>query len=537
MAGKALGLNWGRNRNTVLDSAGMVLLNLSEAKAAMAERQAEEKKLLQLKAQEAIGPALFALTSGDGEDAKFQRITSPQTLRDLNPLMHDRMQQVCFFLAVTTPFGKRIVEIITSYVVGERFKVICEDPAAQAIVDRFWDDEINDMENRVQAMCNELTTFGEFCVPVTVNPVDGFVRLGYIDPMQIDAVEYGKMTTPGGDQEVSFPVAVRLRKEVGVPEQKRLSIVRTDEDIMSESYGYLTGETFYFAINKAMSASRGLSELFSLADWIDVFDQMIFDFADKVRFLNSFVWKYTLNGADQKTVEKYQKSITDNPPRQGGVHVTNDKVDIEALTPDFKGADMSAGAEMVKKYGLGGAGLPDWFFGDSGSGNRSTAQEMQGPTGKKLLTRQNHQVNCIKRMTTFVLQQAKLHGTLGVNVNTNHTIEVPELLVRDLTAASNVLVDAAESAALAEDRGWIRGETAARFFHVLMGNLGIVIDDSAAEYKAAQEELEQSKANNQDALFPQQNLAAALMAQKGQLQDPTAKPDPKASAAADAMVQ
>jgi hypothetical protein len=404
-------------------------------------------------------------------------------------------------------------------------------------VDRFWDDEVNNMEQTVQELCSELTTFGEFCCPVVINPVDGFVRLGYIDPMQIDVIEYGKMQSPGGDQEVSFPVAVRLRKEVGVPDQKRLNIIRTQEDANSPEYGYLSGDTFYFAINKAKSASRGISELFSLADWIDVFDQMIFDFADKVRFLNSYVWQYTLNGADQKTVEKYQKSVTDNPPRQGGVIVTNDKITVEAKTPDFKGADMAAGAEMVKKYGLGGAGLPDWFFGDSGSGNRSTAQEMQGPTGKKLLTRQNHEVNCIKRITTFVLQQAKLHGTLGQNVNTAHTIEVPELLVRDLTAASNVLVDAAESAALAEDRGWVRGETAARMFHVLMGNLGIVIDDSKAEYEAAQEELETKKANSQDSLFPQQNLATALMAQKGLPQPPDGTASAAATAAADNMVQ
>jgi hypothetical protein len=306
MADTPLGLNWGRGKRTVHERAGLVLLDLAEAKRAAAVRaEADaESKLREMKVAEAIGPALFALTSGDGEDAKFQRITSPQTLRDLNPLMHDRMQQVCFFLAVTTPFGKRIVEIITSYVVGERFKVICEDPAAQAVVDRFWDDEINNMEQTVQEICNELTIFGEFCCPVVVNPVDGFVRLGYIDPMQIDVIEYGKMKSPGGDQEVSFPVAVRLRKEVGVPDQKRLNIIRTQEDVNSPEYGYLSGDTFYFAINKSKSASRGISELFSLADWIDVFDQMIFDFADKVRFLNSYVWQYTLNGADQKTVEK-----------------------------------------------------------------------------------------------------------------------------------------------------------------------------------------------------------------------------------------
>jgi hypothetical protein len=51
--------------------------------------------------------------------------------------MQERMQQICFFLATTTPFGKRIVEIITSYVVGEGFKIVAEDEQVQEVIDRF----------------------------------------------------------------------------------------------------------------------------------------------------------------------------------------------------------------------------------------------------------------------------------------------------------------------------------------------------------------------------------------------------------------
>ncbi len=528
MAMTVLGLN--RAEKPVEQRGGMVFLDLAEARQAQAERAAAKKaaELEETRVREAIGPAIFSLTAGDGDDYKFRRITSPQTLRDLNPLMHDRMQQVCFFLAVTTPFGKRIVEIITSYVVGNEFKVVCKDPAAQDVVDRFWHDDINDMPNRCLAICNELTTFGEFCTPVTVNPVDGFVRVGYIDPMQIDSIQYGKMDIGGGDQIVAFPMTVLLRKEVGIPDAKTLSIIRRDEDVNSPSYGYLTGETFYFVINKAMSASRGISELFSLADWIDVFDQMIFDFADKVRFLNSFIWKYTLEGADQKTTDDYSKKITQDPPRQGGVFVSNEKVSVEALTPDFKGAYMSAGAEMVKKYGLGGAGLPDFFFGDSGNGNRAIGEVMEGPTGKKLAIRQNHQVSCIKRIVNFVLEQAKLHGTLGKNVDVTFTVETPDLIEQDITKSTTAMVNATTAIEAGEDRGWIQGETAARAFHMLIEQIGVAIDDSKAEYEAAQQQMEDKKADQQNSLFPQDALAQAL-AQKGAQQQlgPDGKPLPK----------
>jgi hypothetical protein len=47
--------------------------------------------------------------------------------------------------------------------------------------------------------------FGELCIPVAVNPVDGFVRLGHKDPQDIDAVEYGLITTGDGGQECFDP--------------------------------------------------------------------------------------------------------------------------------------------------------------------------------------------------------------------------------------------------------------------------------------------------------------------------------------------
>jgi hypothetical protein len=529
---------WKRANAPVEERNGMVMLNLSEARAAQAERIAAESEAAaaeELRVAEALSPQLYQLTSGDGSDAKFRRITSPQTMRDFNPLMHERMQQVCFFLAVTTPFGKRIVEILRNYIVGDGFKVVCEDADAQVIVDKFWNDEINNLGKLSLEMATELSIFGELCLPVTVNPVDGSVRLGYIDPQNIDAIEYAKIQGPLNDIQVSFPLNVRLRKQLNEQTQQRLSIIRTDEDVNSPSFGYMAGDAFYFAINKPKSGSRGISELFSLADWVDVFDQMIFDFADKIRFLNAWVWHMTLEGANPKQVADFRDEVTKDPPRQGGVQVTNDKVKIEAITPDFKGADMAQGSEVVKKYGIGGAGLPDWFFADSGSGNRSTAMEMQGPTGKKLTERQNDEVNNLRTIVNFVLSQAKLHGTLRQSADTSFTIETPEMMVRDLTNAATTLTGATTATALAEDRGWIRGQTAARVFHLLVGQMGVTIDDSKDEYEAAQLELAEKDKQKQDNLFPQQQLAAALDAPAtppGTAPEPGAVLPPDKSAAA-----
>jgi hypothetical protein len=495
-------------RRGLSERNSLTLLNLSDA-VRWDEARAEADAAAKVTA-EAVAPQLFTLTTGDGEDPGFRRITSLATLRDLNPLMHDRMLQVCYFLRVTTPFGKRIVEIITSYTVGKGVRVTAKDPKVQDVLDAFWKDEVNNLDENLPAWCDELTTFGEICLPVARNPVSGLVRVGYIDPMNIDTVQFAQMATADGTASINVPYAVRLRREVGEVLQKPMLLVQRIEDPKQENYGRLAGECFYFALNKAKSASRGFSELFSLADWIDLFDQMIFDFGDKVRFLNSFVWHYILEGADDKKVQEYKDEFTKDPPRQGGAVFSNERVKIEAQTPEFHGQDMAAGASMVKLYGLGGAGLPATFFGDGVDANRSTAIEMNAPVHRKIQDRQNHLARCLGKILDFVIESAQDAGVLSIGVDASYTIEFPEIATQDLQKGSLVLAGVATAMQVGTQEGWVTGLTAARAFHTVLAEIGVDIEDSQEEYAAAQTEKDDRAAKQQDLFAPQSQLSAAL---------------------------
>jgi len=108
-------------------------LDLSEARSAQVAAEPEDIKAAALKTAQAIGPMLFQI--GDGEDVGFQRITSPQQRRDLNPLMQQRMQALAYYLCATNPFAKRIREVITSYVVGRGFTPAAKDEQVQQVID------------------------------------------------------------------------------------------------------------------------------------------------------------------------------------------------------------------------------------------------------------------------------------------------------------------------------------------------------------------------------------------------------------------
>jgi len=478
-----------------------------DARAAKRSAAMVKKEAKQAAVRESLAPELFTLLAGDGEDPTFRRISSSTTMRDLNPAMHLRMQQVCFYLFMTTPFGKRLVRVMVDYILGEGFKAIAENPDVQELIRKFWDDPKNNLDETLDTWFVELLVFGELCIPVAVNDVDGSVNLAYVDPMQIEYVEFGLMQT-AVSQEITMPQAVRLVKRAGETEGRRLRIIQIDEDPASATFGTLQGDCFYWAINKTKAASRGISELFALADWIDVFDNMVFDFADRVRLLNSFVWHYTAKGADEAAVNKLRDKVMKSPPRQGGIEVTNDQISIEARTPDLKGADMSEAARTVKLHMMGGAGLPAWFFADPVNANRATAEEMSGPTGKMLTSRQNVAKRIVTQMIAFVIEQARVHGVLAQDADIDWKLQVPDLSVKDIGAAATALQTAANAAGMAEDRGWIRGQTAARAFITVMTQLGVEVDPD--EFDEAQKEKTTRDAKQQNNLNPQSQLADAL---------------------------
>jgi hypothetical protein len=169
-------------------------------------------------------------------------------------------------------------------------------------------------------------------------------------------------------------------------------------------------------------------------------------------------------------------------------------------------------AETLKKYVVGGVGFSPMFFGDPVDSNRSTANEMEGPTGKKLTDRQNELKTLVRNVIEFVIDQAEAHGVLTGSFDRGFEIQVPDLLIKDIQKASTTLTGVTNSMAVAEDRGWVRGETAARAIHVVLSQLGVTVD-SKEEYEAAQKELADKRAQDVNALNDQENLANALKQQ------------------------
>ena len=441
-------------------------------------------------AQEAASPAeLFGNDPyGYRPIGAYRGLGGKLSPRDLMPPMHARMQQVAYYLYLVNPLAHRIVEHTKNYVIGDGVEIKAEDAAAQRVIEAFWQDPVNRMDVTLPEIAKELSIFGEQCWLAAVNPVNGRVRLGYLDPAEIEAVEWGEIGLEVGDEgptTVSVPVAVWRRPAAEEKKSRRFRIVRVDEDPESETFGRLTGECFYFAINKARSASRGVSDLFAIGDYLDGYDKMLFGLIDRVGFANAFIWDVLLKGATEEQIQDWLKD--QRPPRPGSVRAHNEQVEWKAVTPTLRAQDFNEAARTIKNMNLAGAGFPEHWFADGGNANRATALEMGGPTLKTLLERQGYVAFMLCALLEFVLDQAVAAGTLEETASRRFQVQMPEMSVQDLAKAAEALAQVGKTAVELRRAGLIDDETAQQMIASVAVQLNVEMDLHALREKMERE--------------------------------------------------
>ena len=416
---------------------------------------------------------VIAVAEAAGETlAGYRRLTTATTTRDLSPLIQDRMFQVAWYLYDTNPMARRLINLTTEFVLGAGLSFVANDPTVSAWLERFWRDPVNAMDLTLAEYVRELALFGEQCYTAVRNPVSGEVRLGYVDPFEIDEVVHG--TFAAG--ELAVPIEVVLKKNVlSDAPARRLKIIRRDEDPSSPTFGHLTGDCFFFAINKARRATRGRSDIFALADWLDAYEQMLFDQVDRSQLLNVFVWDVLLKGKTQEEIDEWLKT-QGRPPRRASLRAHNENVEWRAVAPSLGGQDMTDSARLFKNHILGSAGFPEHWFAEGGETNLATAVEMGTPTFKMLSERQRYVVHILRSLLDYVIDSAVVAGSLPEDGNRRYDLVLPDLSVRDTSRIAAALAQAVAAITTAESAGWVRKQTAARIFAALAGQLGVVVN-------------------------------------------------------------
>lgn len=435
----------------------------------------------------------------DPDEAEWRKLTGDER-RDLAPMTQQRMQRIAHYLWESNLLANRLVELPVAFLLAEGVRLAVEDEENQRTLDRFWFDPINDMDTKLAKKARELALFGEQCYPAFVNELDGMVRIGYLDPALIETV----VMDPDNPEQPIGIVTVKDRK--GRARRYRV-IINGDEDVFTARTRairetFADGEAFFFRVNDLSSGSRGRSDLLAQADWLDAYDQFLFGEAERYGFLRSFIWDVTLKNATPQEVEARAKKIL--TPKAGSVRVHNDAESWQEITPDLKATDTSEGARLLRNHVLGGATIPEHWFGGGGDVNRAVGAEMEAPTLKIYTMRQKTLKHMLQSIGRYVLlkhaEKEGLKVDWGEKAWQVRAI-FPELSERDLSRQAAALAQIASAAAVAISQKLISRKLALSLIAVVAAKLGLEIDPEA-ELAAAEEEAAKNEEKDSFALSP-----------------------------------
>lgn len=424
----------------------------------------------------------------DADEDQWRRL-SGDGQRDLAPMTQDRMQRLAHFQWETNLLANRLIELPVAYLLAGGVKLtIQNDVDAQAAIDRHWDDGLNAWDLKLPKRVRELALFGEQCFPLFRNEHNGFVRLGYLDPARIGTV----VTDPENREQ---PIGIVTKRDKKGNSKRYRIIVNVPESAFAEGTQairatFTDGECFYYRVNDLSSATRGRSDLLAQIDWLDAYDQFLFGELDGAAFRRAFVWDVTLTGASPDEVDARAKKIT--APKPGSVRVHNDAEQWEAKSPDLQATDSAAGARLFRNQVLGGATLPEHWYGGGGDVNRSTGESMAEPTEKMLTMRQRVIGYMLTDIARYVVRshwdaldreltnkEAAILGTL--------VAAWPEMTSKDITKYAAALVQIVSAAASLLAEGLVTRETALRLVTAMAERLGVEIDAEKELIKAGEE--------------------------------------------------
>lgn len=434
------------------------------------------------------------------EEEGFTKLTGDKD-RSLSSLTQERMQELAVFLWKSNPLANRIIELPLVYLLAEGVTMSVKDETAQAWLDEFWNDPINQMDVKLPKKVREMSLFGEQCWPVFKNPTNGAVRLGYLDPGLIKEVK----TDPDNTEQ---PIGVITKASGRKRKSKKYRIIVSgSENIFGEDAKKIReefndGECFYFNVNALSSSSRGLSDLLATMDWLDLYDKALFGEVERWDALRSFIWDVTLRGATEETVKKRASEI--EVPSSGGVRVHNDAETWQAVTPDLQAANGAENARTVRNHILGGSTLPEHWYGGGGDVNRSTAGEMGEPTFKTFKFRQTEWKHILETICFYaVYSRLEKTGKIPEDLRDYRPVaQFPELTHRDTSVYAAALQQTVVAVGIAVEKRMMTEETAVSVIGSMISRIGIEIDPA----KELEQARAKARAQIEDDIYNEQNV-------------------------------
>lgn len=366
----------------------------------------------------------------------------------------------------TNPLARQIVNLTTSYVVGDGITVSSAKPAVDAWLRRFWHHRLNRMDLRLPAMCDELSRAGELFVVLSRNPADGMSYVRFVPASRIDRVE----TDPDDvERELRYHEVLPLLSP-SPPSPKVGRGGQGDEGLLPGRW-WLSWDhpeaanadqvMGHFAVNRPIGATRGEGDLVPILPWLMRYKVWLEDRMRANKFKTRFYWDVAIEG-QQAEIEAARARYA-HPPKDGSiiVHSTNER--WAAVQPKIEAEDAEADGKAVRLMIAAGAGVPLHFLAEGESATKATAAEMGDPTFRHYQRRQLAFRALLVELARRAYDRAvQVGGARPYGDDPLLRATVPDIVERDNQLLAESARTIVEAFATMKAQGWIDDARAVR---------------------------------------------------------------------------
>ncbi|MDX1615208.1 MAG: hypothetical protein R3300_12920 [Candidatus Promineifilaceae bacterium] len=269
------------------------------------------------------------------------------------------------------PLAKAIVDITTDFVIGDGITIDSAHTRLSKFIDDFWNHPQNRMDQRLEAMCDELTRAGDLFPVLFRNQQDGMSYVRFIPKEQIVQI-----VTAENDWETE----IAYHQVTDDPLNPRVWLSPHHPDAADADEIML-----HYAVNRPLGASFGEGDLDTVIPWLKRYSRML---EDRVRLhwaMRAFLWFVTV----PSNLVKAKQSQYSSPPEPGSIVVKDEGEEWEVKSPTLRAADARHDLQAVRHM-IDAVGYPPHWRGEGGDANLATARAMQLRPEQHLRRRQDY---------------------------------------------------------------------------------------------------------------------------------------------------
>ncbi len=337
--------------------------------------------------------------------------------RDLLPADQVKQAELCYRAWRSNPLAHRLIEMQVNFVLGNGISLTSQDEQVREIIHRWWTDPYNNWPKKCAQRLRDLYIYGElFHAPkLTLNDTGSEAPWFFVRDIQPTLIR-SAVTDPENHSEINS-VILKIFKDGSGNEvaDKEMMTVRRRLRPNGTLDPTVTGELFYFGINRTTDALRGVGELYAVLDYVDLMDDLQFSRAEKIINMSHMYWDMKMTGSSEQEIKNYLVRETMVPVPPGGVYGHNENIELNLVTPQMHADDHSTDVHVLRSFIISSLGWPGTYFDDPGSSGRAVGAEMAEPALKNIQMLQAQFGQILREEMDYALYLAWKYGQLKIS--------------------------------------------------------------------------------------------------------------------------